>query len=60
MNGDAAVGADPEEEEVPEEAGHGLAHAKPSVHAKVESVVLGRGGYSVMSRNTLVAISLFL
>ena len=40
MDGYAPVGADPEEEEVSEEAGHGLANPEPRVHPKVETVVL--------------------
>ena len=39
MDGYAPIGADPEEEQVPEEAGHGLPRPEPRVHTQVEPVV---------------------
>ena len=47
MDGYAPIGADPEEEQVPEEAGHGLPHSEDPVHPQVEPIVLGC--YSVVS-----------
>ena len=47
VDGYASIGTDPEEEEVPEKAGHGLPHSEPTVHPEVKPVVLDC--YSVLS-----------
>ena len=55
MDGYAPIGADPEEEQVPEEAGHGLPHSEDPVHPQVEPIVLGC--YSVVSWDFTATIS---